>query len=76
MFLNPRYDSDPKFYDKDGLKCSMWLFEYYHNLNGTDDRTELQNNHLDLIFEAARNGRDALNEVENKLKKKNGRKIC
>ncbi len=58
------------------MDCEITDCDVEHMANGTDDRTELQNNHLDLIFEAVRNGRDALNEVENKLKKKNGRKIC
>ncbi len=29
MFLNPRYDDDPEFADKDGLKCSKWLILRY-----------------------------------------------
>ena len=70
MFLNPRYDSDPPFYDDNGRKCSFWLFEKYYDLNGIDNRTEDQDKEIDMIREAAFKGREDLAIIESILRKK------
>lgn len=69
--MNFRYDLDPQFYDEQGYMWSEWMFRHFIALNEVENRTEAQNKEIDMIFEAARNGRVALNELENKLKEKN-----
>ena len=66
-----RYDLDPQFYDDQGFMWSEWMLKHFLLLNAVQDRTEAQNNEIDMIFETARKGRVALNELENKLKEKN-----
>ena len=68
--MNFRYDLDPKFYDKDGYMWSEWLFRLYITLNSKEDRTESDNEKIDMIYNASFEGRNALEKVEALLKRK------
>ena len=66
--MNYRYDIDPCFYDNDGYMWSEWLFRYYIALNEKDERTEFDNEKIEMIYNASFKGREALKSVERVLK--------
>ncbi|MBO4732182.1 MAG: hypothetical protein J5597_05185 [Spirochaetaceae bacterium] len=70
MCLNQRYDEDPPWGDEKGFMWSPWLLHRYFELNDIDDRTESQNEEIDMIYNAAKQGRSALEAVEKKLRNK------
>ncbi len=70
MHLNHRRDANPVWGDEKGFMWSQWLLTRYSELNGIDERTEEQNEEIDMIYYASFKGRKALEEVERKLKEK------
>ena len=65
-----RYDEDPVWHDEKGFMWSDWLYDKYCELNDIENRTPEQNAEIDLIYNASKKGRKALEEVERKLKAK------
>ena len=63
-----RYDKDPIWYDEKGFMWSDWLYERYCELNTIENKTLEQNIEIDMIFNASKKGRQALKNVEEKIK--------
>lgn len=63
-----RRDEDTVWGDEKGFMWSWWLFDRYTTLQMKGPRTTEEDTEIDMIVEASKNGRKALEEVENKLR--------
>ena len=63
-----RRDEETVMGDEQGFMWSWWLFDRFSTLQMKATRTPEEDAEIDIIVEASKNGRKALEEVENKLR--------